>query len=87
MTVRKAIVCTLITPVVGFVMFLMEGGRDFSIVYIPLGIGFWIVGLALGAILSGIFQSPPKEPWLYIIVQALIIVTFITLTLLDYRGD
>jgi len=85
MTVRKAIRWTLITPVVGFILFLKEGGRNFSIFYIPLGIGVWLIGLALGAILSGIFQSPPREPWLYIIAQALILITFITLNVMDYR--
>lgn len=85
MTVRKAIRWTLITPVVGFILFLKEGGRDFSIFYIPLGIIFWLVGLGLGAILSGIFQSPPKEPWLYLIAQTLVVVTFITLIVMDVR--
>jgi hypothetical protein len=81
MTVRKAILLTLILPAailsVALLTALVTENWNSSDVMIFLFIilGLWVIGLVIGVILSVIFKRPAKEPYFYISGQLIMILT------------
>jgi hypothetical protein len=88
MTVRKAILSTIIVPAAFLCLIvvcaLLKVQLHYNFFLFTIGIILlWPVGLLVGVIISVIFKRPAKEPFFYLGGELLVIITVMCLLIVD----